>query len=209
MAMTDDRDAADDTDRDGPEWHADRFPAWDSDESALRAARTEARESLDETIDAIRRTEESAMRTLRIDLVILGLSLTAASSLRFTARLVNGLTTLGFVVVVLSALVAVVVTLGSDYPTGVSEAYVEEFQRASWSEREWNGWMLREYSEWLSEAERIATGEARLLFYARSLLGVGLLSLVVGATLGLAGVFDVFAGVRVVHEAANALVIFK
>ena len=65
----------DDSLRDEPKWHGDRFPAWDSDESALRAVRQEARESLEETIGYIQRINDSAMKTLRIDLVIIGLSL--------------------------------------------------------------------------------------------------------------------------------------
>jgi len=185
--MTDDRDVTADAERDEPSWRGNRFPAWDSEESALRAARNEARESLSETIDAIRRTEESAMRTLRIDLVILSFSLTAASSFQFATRFVNGLTVLGFVGVTCSAVVAVVATFGSERPTGVSEAYLEEFQQAAWSEREWNEWMLREYSDWLSEANRIADGDARALLYAQLCLGVGLLALLSGIALETTG----------------------
>jgi len=185
-----DEDTPESERRDDPEWHGDRFPAWDSEESALRAARTEARESLSETIDAIRRTEESAMRMLRIDLVILGLWLTAASSFQFTTEFINVFTVLGFVAVLLSAVVAVVATFGSERPTGVSEAYLTEFQEASWSEHEWNEWMLREYGQWLAEANEIADGDARALLYAQLCLGVGLLALISGITLGVTGLSD-------------------
>lgn len=185
--MTRDRDTADDSWRDDPEWHHGEFAAWDSDESALRAARNEARESLEETISFIEQINESAMMTLRIDLVILGLSLTAVSSLQSTARLVNELTIFGFVAVSLSAVVAVVTALGSGYPTGVSEEYVQEFRQASWSEHEWNAWILHEYSRWLSDANEMANGDAQVLFYAQTLLGMGLLLLVVGVVLGTAG----------------------
>ena len=207
--MNEGRDTADDSWRDDPEWHHDRFPAGDSDESALRTARTEARESLVETIRSIRRVEESAMKTLRIDLLLVGLSLTAVSSFRPTAGFVNGLTIVGFVVVGLSALVAVVPTLSSEYPTGVSEAYVEEFQQASWSEREWNAWMLREYSGWLSDANEMAAGGARLLFYAQVLLGFGLLSLILGAALGVSGVPDATIELGATFDAALGLTDFK
>lgn len=188
--MTADGDSTDDAWRDDPEWHRDRFPAWDSDESALRAARTEARESLEETIGSIRRIDESATKTLRIDLVVLGLSVTAISSFPSTSIMINVLTILGFTAVCFSAVVAVVPTLGSDYPTGVSEEYVEEFQRASWSEREWNEWMLREYGDWLSEANEMVDGDARALLYAQLSLGVGLLALISGITLGVTGILN-------------------
>lgn len=200
--MAEDRDAPGDSGRDDSEWHRDRFPAWDSEKSALRVARTEARESLAETISAIRRIDESATTTLRIDLVILGLALTAASAFQSVSALVNVLTVSGFVGVMLSALVTVLPTLGADYPTGVSEDYLREFQRASWSEREWNEWMLREYSSWLADAKQMANGEARLLFYARALLGAGLLSLILGTVLGIAGVLDVNTGVEVAFDAS-------
>lgn len=90
----------------------------------------------------------------------------------------------------LSAVIAVVPTLGSDYPTGVSKEYVEEFQQASWSEREWNEWMLREYRDWLSETNNMADGDARALLYAQLCLGVGLLALISGVTLGVTGFLD-------------------
>lgn len=189
--------ATDDSLRDGPQWHSDQFPAWDSDESALRAARAEARESLAETINAIRRIDESAMKTLRIDLVILGLSLTAASSFRFATQLVNGLTVLGVVSVALSTIVASVTTLGSDYPTGVSDAYVEEFQQASWTEREWNELMLREYSEWLAEANEMLNAGAQVLFYTKALLGIGLLLMLSGVVFGIVSVVDPILGLEV------------
>jgi hypothetical protein len=188
--MTENPDAPNDSQRDEPEWNRNQFSAWDSEEGALRAARTEARESLAETIDAIRRIDQSAMRTLRIDLVILGLAVTAASSSQFTTRFVNGLTILGFVGVMLSAVVAVVATSGSERPTGVSEAYLNEFQQASWTEREWNEWMLQEYGRWLAEANETADGDARALLYAQLCLGVGLIALVSGVTLGVTGLLD-------------------
>lgn len=181
---------SDDPERTDPEWNHDRFPAWDSEEGALRAARTEARESLAETIDAIRRIDQSAMRTLRIDLVILGLSVTAASSFRSASRLVNELTISGFAAIGLSTIVAIVTTLGTGYPTGVGEEYVVEFQRASWTEREWNEWMLREYSEWLSEANEMVNAEAQVLFYTKALLGAGLALLMVGVVSGIVGFTD-------------------
>lgn len=178
--MSNDRDSADGSWRDDPEWHSDRFPAWDSDDGALQAARNEARESLEETISSIRRIDEAAMTTLRIDLVILGLSMTAVSSFSSVSTFVNGATMLGFVAVTLSTLVAIGTTIGSEYPTGVSEEYMQEFQRASWSEREWNSWMVREYSRWLSDANEMADGDARALFYTRVLLGSGILLLIAG-----------------------------
>ncbi|USZ67017.1 hypothetical protein NGM10_09775 [Halorussus salilacus] len=186
--MTENR--ANDSPRDNSAWNRDRFSAWDSDERALRAARTEARESLEETIDSIHRIDESAMTALRIDLLIAGLSLTAASSFQYTWQLINELTVLGFVGVSLSAVVAVVTTLGSKYPTGVSAEYIDEFQRSSWSEREWNEWMVREYCLWLSEANEMVEGEARGLFYTQTLLGAGLLLLIGGIVFGTAGVVE-------------------
>ncbi|MFC7081730.1 hypothetical protein [Halorussus caseinilyticus] len=72
----------------------------------------------------------------------------------------------------------------------VSEEYVAEFQRASWTEREWNEWMLREYSNWLSEANEMVRGETRVLFYAKALLGAGLVLLMLGVASGIVGFTD-------------------
>jgi hypothetical protein len=136
--MSSDHDTTDDSWHGEPEWHHDGFAAWDSDEGSLRAARIEAHHSLEKTISFIEQINDSALKTLRTDLMIIGLSLTTVSSFQSTSRLVNVLTIFGFVSVTLSTGVAVLTTIGSEYPTGVSEDYVEDFQRASWSEHEWN-----------------------------------------------------------------------
>lgn len=197
--MTEDPDPTDDTRRDDSAWHRDGFPTWDTDERALRAARNEARESLAETIDSIRRIDDAATKTLRIDLVVLGLSLTAVSALGPTPKLVNELTLSGFAAISLSALVAVVATFGFDYPTGVSEEYIEEFQRVSWSEREWNAWMVQEYSTWLSEANEVADGNARVLLYSQALLAAGLFLLVLGMVVRTAGSVSLSGWLSLLH----------
>lgn len=201
MNTDENQDTTDDSWRDDPEWHGDQFPAWNSDKSALRAARTEARESLEETITFIQQINESAMKTLRIDLVIIGLSLTAVSSFQSTSRLVNVFTIFGFVAVSVSTVVAVVAIIGSEYPTGVSESYIEDFQRASWSEHEWNEWMLREYCLWLSEANEMADGDAQALLYTQILLGVGILLLITGVVLGIVGFIHPVEGIQQVSYA--------
>ncbi|SDD46549.1 hypothetical protein [Natrinema hispanicum] len=166
------------------QWNQTSFSAWDSDEEALRAARKDARESLDQTISLIHDIDETAMVTLRLDLLILGLILTAITSVPSTLRLANLASIFGISCIILSAIVALLTNVGSDYQTGISGDYLREFQEASWTEREWNEWMIREYSSWLEDAREMASGDARALLITQLLLGLGFLSLFFGIGLG-------------------------
>ncbi|WP_436931033.1 hypothetical protein [Halosimplex halobium] len=169
------------------EWNENSFPAWNSEEDALNVARTDARQSLDQTIHTIRDIDETAMSTLRIDLIIIGLVLTAVTSVPATLRLGNVVSILGFVSILGSALLALVTNIGSNYPTGVSADYLREFRASSWSEREWNEWMIREYESWLADASQMADGDARALFYTQLTLALGIVLLVAGILLGVTG----------------------
>lgn len=169
------------------QWNENRFPAWDSEADALSAARIDARQSLDQTILMIRDIDETAITTLRIDLIILGLVLTAVTSVPATLRLGNVVSILGFLSLLFSALLALITNIGSSYPTGVSAAYLSEFRVSSWTEREWNEWMIREYESWLADARQMASGDARALFYTQLTLALGILLLVAGILLGVTG----------------------
>ncbi|MFB6141575.1 MAG: hypothetical protein ABEJ26_14205 [Halosimplex sp.] len=169
------------------EWNENSFPAWDSEADALNVARADARRSLDQTIRTIRDIDETAMSTLRIDLVIIGLVLTAVTSVPATLRLGNLVSVFGFVSLLASALLALVTNVGSSYPTGVSADYLREFRASSWTEREWNEWMIREYESWLADASQMADGDARALFYTQLTLASGIVLLIVGILLGVTG----------------------
>lgn len=174
----------DESDEKEDEWNNNRFPAWNSDDEALRAARDDARASLDQTISQIEQIDQTALVTLRISLIITGLILTAVTSVPATFRLGNWISIAGFCLVVLSAAASLVTNMGSDYPTGIGADYLEDFQRASWEQYEWNEWMVREHATWLEDAQEMATGNARALFITQLLLGLGLGLLIIGLLLG-------------------------
>ncbi|QLH81930.1 hypothetical protein [Halosimplex pelagicum] len=144
------------------------------------------------------------MSTLRIDLIIIGLVLTAVTSVPATLRLGNVVSILGFVSILGSALLALVTNIGSNYPTGVSADYLREFQASSWSEREWNEWMIREYESWLADTSQMADGDARALFYTQLTLALGIVLLVAGIVLGVTGRPPVDPLVEIGNRSARA-----
>ena len=190
----------DDEGSEAPKWNRGQFPAWNSELGALETARQEGRESLTQTISSIDRIDETAMVTLRIDLVIIGLALTAVSSFPSTLQFTNALSTVGFACLSGSALMAIVTTMGSDYPTGVSEDYLQEVQHASWTTREWNEWMVREYSRWLADANEMENGDAQALFITQLLLVIGLILLIAGILAGVSGIMEPSQGVAIAND---------
>ncbi|MFC4247421.1 hypothetical protein ACFOZ7_10490 [Natribaculum luteum] len=64
------------------------------------------------------------MTTLKIDLIVVGLILTAVTSFPTTLRLANVVSVAGFCLIVLSSGLALVTNVGSDYPTGISRDYL-------------------------------------------------------------------------------------
>lgn len=152
------------------------FPGWDSDDEVLRIARRDAQASLNQTISSIQDIDETAMIIFRFDLLILGLILTAITSVPTTLELGNWISVLGFCSIIVSSVAALLTNIGSDYPTGISDDYLRELQSASWTELEWNGWMIREYESWLADAGEMASGDAKALFITQILLGLGFFS---------------------------------
>lgn len=173
-----------------------------SDVVVLESAKTEARWSLDQTIASIENVDDTAVSMFRINLVIISLVLTVVSSFSASLRFANAFSVTGFAFLVLSSFAAVITNMGSDYPTGIGSDHLRELQEGAWTEEEWNEWMVREYREWLADANQMAAGDARALFVTQSLLGIGILLLIVGVVVGVFGLADPLPGVRATNVAS-------
>ena len=174
---TSQRSAALDSERPRPYRElASRQPATRTDDiAALEAAQREARESLDRTIDAIEQKDDKAMRTVRINLILIGFAVTAVSSVPRVIQLANWVTVLGFECLVLSTIVGIATYTGTDYPSGVGPSYMKDIQDAAWTEGEWRSFMILEYEEWLSDTSQLDSGEGQWLFLTHALQALGLL----------------------------------
>jgi len=160
------------------------------EKDAIILAHKNAETSLEQTIDAIQDIDETAMVTLRIDLIIIGLILTGATSFPSILRFGNWLSILGFISIIISAGSALITNIGSDYPTGVSKEYLEDLENASWTEKEWSEWMVSEHKSWLEDAGEMASGDAMLLAITQLLLGVGAILLISGVAVGAFGIME-------------------
>lgn len=153
----------------------------------MRAARIEARDSLETTINAIEAKDDKALATVRINLVLVGVPVTVVSSFPSALRFVNWLTLLGFASLVASTGLGILTYSGTDYPPGVSPAYVRDVKQAPYSESEWFRWMTAQYEQWLRETLETDEVEAMFLQWTHVLQAAGMLLLVIGFVAGVVG----------------------
>lgn len=159
-----------------------------TDPAALWAIRTEARDSLDVTIESIEAKDDKALSTVRINLVFVGFALTATSSVQSSLQFANWLTLLGLGSMLVSTVLGIATYSGTDYTPGVHPAFLRETRRSPYSEREWLGWINDRYESWLSEALEGNRDEATLLYWTHLAQAVGVVLLVLGFVAGVVGV---------------------
>lgn len=159
-----------------------------TDPAALWAIRTEARDSLETTIEAIEEKDDKALSTVRINLVFVGVSLTAVSTFPAAAQYANWAVLLGLGSLLASTGLGIVTYMGTDCPTGVGPGYLADARAAGYSESEWLHWMTARYEDWTAEAMTADQAEATVLQWAHLAQAVGILLLTVGLS---SGVVDV------------------
>lgn len=159
-----------------------------TDAAALWAIRTEARDSLDATIESIEAKDDKALSTVRINLVFVGFALTATSSVQSSLQFANWLTLLGFGSMLVSTVLGIATYSGTDYTPGIHPAFLRETRQSAYSEREWLGWMNDRYESWLNEALAGNRDEATILYWTHLTQAIGVVLLVLGFVAGVVGV---------------------
>jgi len=189
--MAGDSDDSDDTDERHPRPYArlaaETTPIRTEDTETLRAARREARDSLDKTIDAIEEKDDKAISTVRLNLVLIGITITAASSLPTSLRYANWFTILGFCSLTVSTFIGMWAYSYTDYSPGVTADYIVELDEAQYTESEWLLWMNERYQQWLRTATRSDSAEATQLGRTHLLQILGVALLILGSVAGLYG----------------------
>jgi hypothetical protein len=126
---------ADDSDGHGDDGSSGRVVLPDTggttDPATLWAIRTEARDALETTIDAIEEKDDKALSTVRINLVFVGLALTAAPSVQSPLAFANWFTLLGFGATLASTVLGIAAYSGTDYTPGVHPVFIREARQSS------------------------------------------------------------------------------
>ena len=159
---------------------ADQSSVQTDDNEALTAVRMEARESLNKTIDGIHEKDDKAMRTVRINLILIGFAVTAVTSFPAVFQLANKVTIGGFGLLIISTSAGILTYTGTDYPTGVGATYLQDIQDAAWTNEEWSNFMILEYEKWLQDSEAQDSGEYKWLFITHFFQVLGLVTILIG-----------------------------
>lgn len=155
----------------------------------LRVTREESRDVLDTQLEKISSIDEKALRTIRNAVLLLGIAL-STGALPNGASLVNWATLGGTISITLSILSGIVTYVTSNPSVGVGSAYLTEAREVPYTEAEWLTLVIAGYSEWIADAEQLATSNVRTLTISQFFLGCGIVLLTVGTLLGLFGHLD-------------------
>lgn len=155
---------------------------------ALRLTREESRVVLDHRIAMLNDLDDKAMRTVRTDLVVLGVLASAAGiagpdRLARLALPVKAISVIAGGCLFFSALVGIGVYVASDITVGIGSDYRTELRMQGYTEREWLEVLLDDYDEWTRSLRRIHENNALYLTVSQILLGVGLVLLVAATSL--------------------------
>ena len=164
---------------------SDGGPFGERDLEALRATQSEVRAVLDHQIATFDDVDTKATRTFRLNAVLLGLLVTAAS---FVAKaevvdvgpFVNGFTVGGIVLLTASFVAAVITYTRSNVETGVGPNDVDRLIEERYSETEWLLLLLRSEAAWMRKNDRRQSINGLLLSVSLGALVLGVVALFAG-----------------------------
>lgn len=148
-------------------------------EESLDFQLTESHRVLDKQIQQVENTDEKALRTVRIGVLLLGivLSVTNFSSVE---RFANAVTITGSTAIAASIVTGVFTYSGSDPYYGPGPDVVEEFLARNPGGRTWKRAVLDGYAHWIEYNREINADDAAWLFRTQVLLAGGVLLVVLG-----------------------------
>lgn len=155
------------------------------DLEALRTTQSEVRDVLDHQIQTFNDVDNKAARTFRLNAILLGLLVTAASfvgqaDIVSFDSVINEWTLGGVVLLTTSFITAVLTYTKSNIETGVGPNDVERLIRKRYSEKEWLILLLRSEAEWMRENDRRQTINGVLISASHVALIFGIIALFVG-----------------------------
>lgn len=160
-------------------------PLAEHDIEALRTTQSEVRHVLDHQIQTFNDVDNKAAKTFRLNAILLGLLLTAAS---FTTQsetvdlgeFVTNWTVSGVALLVASFVLAILTYTTSNIETGVGPTDVERLIARRYSEKEWLILLLRSEAEWLRENDRRQTINGLVITASHACLVLAVAAISVG-----------------------------
>lgn len=140
----------------------DRLPDFDGDLEAARRLRAEGRSTLDHQLDALDDIDSKASSILRVNMLLLGLILTALSlaaedGIISLGELSNGYTFVGIIFLLLSTAFAALTYTASDTEVGIDSKTMRNALEADLTSREVEVGMAEGYAYWIDFNARTNT----------------------------------------------------
>ena len=150
-------------------------PGREHDIEALRVTQDEARTVIDHQIQTFNDVDNKAAKTSRLNGLLLGLILTAASFLAQTsafdvAPYVNNFTIGGVILLIVSFIFAIVTYTTTNIETGVGPKDIRRLVDRKYSEKEWLILLLRSEAAWMEKNEKRQTINGSLLTVSHTTL---------------------------------------
>lgn len=146
----------------------------------LSLVREESRQVVDAQLSTLQETDRKAMATARVDAVIVGLLLSAASLADPPASVVNLWLVIGSTLL-LASLACAVLTYSVDRPSyGVGPGFIDDVTERTLTERGIERAIVSRYSEWIQENGAEIASNGTYLLVAQGLLVLGLTGVAAG-----------------------------
>lgn len=155
------------------------------DVEALRHTADEVRSVLDHQIRTFNDVDNKAAATFRIEAILLGLLLTAASFATRSETItlsdhVNGFSIAGVILLELSFVLAIAVYTTTKIQTGLGPSSIQRLIDTKYDEREWLVLLLRSSEEWMQFNQRQQTINGVLLTLSHAALILAIVSITIG-----------------------------
>lgn len=155
------------------------------DVEALRRTADEARSVLDHQIRTFNDVDNKAAGTFRIEAILLGLLLTAASFATRSDTItlsdhVNEFSIVGVILLELSFVLAITVYTTTKVQTGLGPSSIQRLIDTKYDEREWLILLLRSSKEWMQFNQRQQTINGGLLTLSHVALILAIVSITIG-----------------------------
>ena len=155
------------------------------DIEALRVTQQEVRTVLDHQIQTFNDVDDKAAQTSRMNGILIGLVLTAASFLAQSDNFdvspyVNNYTILGIGFLLTSFILAILTFTTTDIETGPGPADIQRLIDRKYTEKEWLVLLLRSEANWMKDNERRHTVNGVLLTLSHAALIAGVIAISTG-----------------------------
>lgn len=155
------------------------------DLDSLYVAQDEARAVLDHQIQMFSDVDDKAAITFRLNAILLGLILTAASFVSQSEILelaiyINPFTVSAVIALIVSFVFAVMTFMGTEISTGVGPTGISRLMENRYTETEWLILLLRSEGEWMQANEARQSRNADYLFYSHGTLIIAVVSSFLG-----------------------------